>query len=118
MLTGIGLVLLALVVLGALILWPNAGIALAGGAVFAMSCGFNYPNSQAAGLAGVPQHAGVGAGVIGTLAYVMGTVSSGLIGLFGPGSVTALVSVMFGFAVAGIALLVLLETHRPADDHW
>jgi DHA1 family bicyclomycin/chloramphenicol resistance-like MFS transporter len=118
MLTGTALALLALVVLFALTVWPNAGIALAGGALFAMSCGLNYPNSQAAGLAGVPQHAGVGAGLIGTLAYVMGTVSSGLIGLFGPGSITALVSVMFGFAVTGIALLLLLERYRPAEDHW
>lgn len=118
LLSGVALALLALVMLGALTRWPNASIALVGGALFATSCGFNYPNSQAAGLAGVPQHAGVGAGLIGTLAYVMGAISSGGIGLFGPGSVTALVSVMFGFAVSGIALLVLLEVNRPADDHW
>jgi len=118
LLTGVALALLALVVLAALTLWPNAIIALVGGALFAASCGFNYPNSQAAGLAGVPQHAGVGAGLIGTLAYLMGAVSSGVIGLFGPGSVTTLVAVMFAFAVSGIALLVVLEINRPAHDHW
>src|SRR4051812_12898603 len=69
LLTGVALALLALVVLAALMLWPNASVALVGGALFAASCGFNYPNSQAAGLSGVPQHAGVGAGVIGTSAY-------------------------------------------------
>lgn len=118
LLTGVALALLALVVLAALALWPSASIALLGGGLFAMSCGVNYPNSQAGGLAGVPQHAAVGAGVIGTLAYVMGTVSSGLIGLFGPGSVPALVFVMFGFAVSGIALLILLEMNKPAGDQW
>ncbi|MGB9366520.1 MAG: Bcr/CflA family efflux MFS transporter [Xanthobacteraceae bacterium] len=118
LLTGLALALLALAVLGTLTLWPNTGIALLGGALFAGSCGFNYPNSQAAGLAGVPENAGVGAGLIGTLAYVMGAVSSGVIGFFGPGSVTTLVSAMFGFAVAGIALLILLQVSRPADDQW
>lgn len=118
LLTGVVLALLALLVLANLALWPSASIALVGGALFAASCGFNYPNSQAAGLVGVPQHAGVGAGVIGTLAYVMGAISSGVMGFFGPGSVTTLVSVMFGFAVPGIALLVVLEIDRSADHEW
>ena len=118
LLTGVALALLALVVLVTLALWPNASIALIGGALFAASCGFNYPNSQAAGFAGVPQHAGVGAGLIGTLAYAMGAISSGVMGFFGPGSVLTLVSVMVGFAVAGIALLVALEVDRSAGDQW
>lgn len=118
LLTGVALALLALLVLATITQWPNAGIALVGRALFATSCGFNYPNSQAAGLAGVPQHAGVGAGLSGTLTYVMGAISSGVIGLFGPGSVTTLVSVMFGFAVSGIALLVVLEVDRSAGEQW
>jgi DHA1 family bicyclomycin/chloramphenicol resistance-like MFS transporter len=118
LLAGIALAVFALLVLATTASWPSAGAALAGGALFAASCGFNYPNSQAAGLAGVPQHAGVGAGVIGALAYLMGALSSGIIGLFGPGSVTTLVSVMFAFAVAGIALLAILELDRSADQQW
>jgi DHA1 family bicyclomycin/chloramphenicol resistance-like MFS transporter len=118
MMTGLALVLLALVVLAMLTMRPNAGIALVGGALFAASCGFNYPNSQAAGLAGVPQHAGVGAGVIGTLSFAIGAVSTGVIGFFGPGSVTTLLWVMFGFAVPGIGLLVFLEVTRVGNEHW
>jgi DHA1 family bicyclomycin/chloramphenicol resistance-like MFS transporter len=118
LLMGVALALLALALLATLTIWSNASIVLLGGALFAASCGFNYPNSQAAGLSGVPQHAGVGAGVIGTSAYAMGAVSSGVIGFFGPGSVTTLVCVMFGFAVSGIALLVFLEAGRIADNRW
>ena len=118
LLAGIGLAVAGLVVIGVTAVWPNASTALAGGALFATSCGFNYPNSQAAGLAGVPQHAGVGAGVIGALAYLMGALSSWVIGLFGPGSVIALASCMFAFALVGIALLAVLELDRSADRQW
>jgi DHA1 family bicyclomycin/chloramphenicol resistance-like MFS transporter len=118
LLVGVALAVFGLLVLGATGSWPSAGAALAGGALFATSCGFNYPNSQAAGLAAVPQHAGVGAGVIGALAYVMGAFSSGVIGFFGPGSVVTLVSVMLAFALAGIAMLAKLELERSTEAHW
>jgi DHA1 family bicyclomycin/chloramphenicol resistance-like MFS transporter len=66
-LIGIGLAVIALLVLGLTVSSPNVVTALIGGAIFAASCGFNYPNSQAAGLSEFPQHAGVAAGVIGSL---------------------------------------------------
>jgi DHA1 family bicyclomycin/chloramphenicol resistance-like MFS transporter len=115
---GVSLAAASMIILGFTAFQPNPATALLGGALLAGSCGLNYPNSQAAGLSSIPQHAGVGAGVIGTLAYMMGAISSGAIGFLGPGSPAILVAIMVAFSALGISILTYITVKDTYKGEW
>lgn len=117
---GIG-IMLAYLGLGVLVsqIWaPSPWLFLLGGGFFALSCGFNYPNAQAAGLAHARTATATAAGVIGTMAFLAGAISSAIATLMHSDAIVGFVSTMSIFCLAGTVLILVAARRAEEIVKW